>query len=77
MYKAIVKQACADKNVTQLNKDNLTALIGKMSSGKLKNELGAKVGAIELSQKHSTLDYYLKDVADNNRFKTAWIYVDE
>lgn len=64
-------------NVTQDNKTNLLDLIHKMRLIYIKEELRKKVESKPLSQMDSTVEYYLKDVSDKDRYKTAWLYVEE
>lgn len=74
LYTDIVKEFSNDNTVTQNNKDNLTNLIdGLSNSVKLRKTLHSMVNHIQISQKDSTVEYYLNDLQDKNRFRTAWM----
>lgn len=70
----IVKEFINDNTVTQNNKDNLTNLIdGLSNSVKLRKTLHSMLNHIQISQKDNTVEYYLNDLQDKNRFRTAWM----
>jgi hypothetical protein len=63
--------------VTQTNKDNLTNAASKMEDAKLRNMFLANINSVKLNELEATLEYYLKDLNDKNRFQTAWMYATE
>lgn len=74
LYTGIVKEFINDNTVTQNNKDNLNNLIdGLSNSVKLRKTLHLMLNHIQISQKDNTVEYYLNDLQDNNRFRTAWM----
>lgn len=69
----IVKEFINDNTVTQNNKDNLTNLIDGLSNSVLRKTLHSMLNHIQISQKDSTVEYYLNDLQDKNRYRTAWM----
>jgi hypothetical protein len=77
MQLLIVNAFLSSPVVTELNKNNLIVrilidLVGKITDNKIKEDYTNKVKAKQVSQKDSTLEYYLTDMKDKNRFSTAW-----
>jgi hypothetical protein len=73
LYTDIVKEFINDNTVTQNNKDNLTNLIDGLSNSVLRKTLHSMLNHIQISQKDNTVEYYLNDLQDKNRFRTAWM----
>lgn len=63
--------------MTQTNKENLTNVVSKMKDDKLRNTFLANINSVKLNELEATLEYYLKDLNDKNRFQTAWMYATE
>lgn len=61
------------KTVTKNNKENLSKLVKKLSNEKLRKELTDKIGSVKMNELDATVEYYLKDLGDKNRFQTAWM----
>lgn len=63
--------------MTANNQSELAQLIAKLADSSLQKQLLLQINAVKLSQNHSTVQYYLQDASDQNRFVTAWTYAAE
>lgn len=68
---------CSDRSITQQNINNIKAKIESLTNQTLKNECLRKIKSVKVSQSDSTVEYYLSDLKDSNRFQTSWSYVSE
>lgn len=63
--------------MTENNKKNLSKAVAKLKDQILRKEFNDRIKSVKLNEIDSTVEYYLNDTKDKNRFKTAWMYVTE
>jgi len=48
------------------------SLVSKLNNPKLKENYASKIRDKKICQGNTTLEYYLNDATDKNRYMTAW-----